>query len=123
MYGLPQVGVLAQEQLIEHLKIHGYYQIKTVPGLWHHKTRPITFTLVVDDFGVKYENEKDAKHLMNVLKQYYDITEEWKGERYIGMHLQWDYKGRMIHMAMPGYVEKALQVLRLSSGANSGLYP
>jgi hypothetical protein len=24
------------------------------PGLWTHKTRPILFSLVVDDFGVKY---------------------------------------------------------------------
>ena len=63
MYGLPQAGLLAQEQLIEHLKMHGYYQSKMVPGLWHHKTRPMTFTLVVYDFGVKYKNEKDAKHL------------------------------------------------------------
>ena len=45
-------------------------------GLWHHKTRPITFTLVVDDFGVKYTNEEGAKHLMSVLKQNYDITED-----------------------------------------------
>ena len=58
MYGLPQTGLLAQEQLIEHLKIHGYYQSKMVPGLWHHKTMPITSTLVVNNFGVKYENEK-----------------------------------------------------------------
>ena len=49
MYGLPQAGLLAQEQLIENLKEHGYYQSKLVPGLWHHKTRPITFTLTVDN--------------------------------------------------------------------------
>ena len=109
MYGLPQAGLLAQEQLSASLQEHGYYQSKMVPGLWHHKTRPITFTLVVDDFGVKYTNEEDAKHLMSVLRENYDITEDWKGERYIGMHMRWDYKGRMVHMAMPGYVEKALK--------------
>ena len=49
---------------------------------------------------------------MSVLRENYDITEDWEGERYIGMHLRWDcwdYKGRMVHMAMPGYVEKALK--------------
>ena len=60
IYGLPQAGLLAQEQLIENLKDHGYYQSKLVPGLWHHKTRPITCPLVVDGFGVKYTNKKDA---------------------------------------------------------------
>ena len=54
MYGLPQVGLLAHELLEERLNKHGYFQSKLVPGLWTHKTRPITFTLVVDDFGVKY---------------------------------------------------------------------
>ena len=50
-----------------------------MPGLWHHKTRPITFTLAVDDFGVKHTNEEDAKHLVSALKQNYDITEDWEG--------------------------------------------
>ena len=90
MYGLPQVGLFAQEQLGESLEEHGHYQSKMVSGLWHHSTRPVTFTLIVDDFGVKCTNEEDAQHLMSVLKQHYDITEDLKGERYIGMHLRWD---------------------------------
>ena len=79
MYGLPQAGLLAQEQLSESLEEHGYYQSKIVQGLWHHKTRPITFTLVVADFGVKYTNEDDEQHLMSVPKQHYGSTEDWKG--------------------------------------------
>ena len=109
IYGLPQAGLLAQEQLSESLEEHGYYQSKMVPGLWHHRIRPSTFTLVIDGFGLKYTYEADAQHLMSVLKQHYDITEDWKDERYIGMHLQWDYKGIMVHMAMPGYIDKALK--------------
>ena len=51
------------------------------------------FTLVVDDFGVKYVDKEDSEHLMSVLKQNYEATEDWAGERYIGMHLRWDYSG------------------------------
>ena len=109
MYGLPQAGLLAQELLQERLAVHGYHQSKIIPGLWKHETRPIVFTLVVDDFGVKYVNKEDAEHLMSVIQQDYDVTEDWEGERYIGMHLRWDYKGRKVHLAMPGYVEKALR--------------
>ena len=58
MYGLPQAGLLAQELLQERLAVHGYHQSKIIPGLWKHETRPIVFTLVVDDFGVKYVNKK-----------------------------------------------------------------
>ena len=57
MYGLPQVGLLAQQLLEKRLEKHGYTQSKQTPGLWKHEWRPICFSLVVDDFGVKYVGE------------------------------------------------------------------
>ena len=54
MYGLPQAGVLANKLLGERLCEFGYRQSDTTPGFWKHIWRPISFTLVVDDFGVKY---------------------------------------------------------------------
>ncbi len=53
MYGLPQAGIIAQELLAKWLKEHGYSQSKTTPGLWTHEWQSITFSLVVDNFGVK----------------------------------------------------------------------
>ncbi len=70
MYKLPQAGILVQELLEKWLNEHGYSQSKTVPGLWTHKTRPILFTLVVDDFGVKYIGKEHAMHLISILKQH-----------------------------------------------------
>ena len=70
MYGLPQVGLLAQELLEKRLEKHGYKQSKYTPGFWTHKTRPICFILVVDDFGVKYVGEDNAKHLIQVLEEH-----------------------------------------------------
>ena len=104
MYGLPQAGLLAQQLLEERLAKHGYFQSNSVQGLWKHETRPIVFSLVVDDFGVKYVNKQDVDHLMNVLKEDYKVTEDWKGERYIGLHMRWDYEGQQVHVAMPEYV-------------------
>ena len=69
MYGLPEAGILAQDFLAERIEKHGYYQSTIIPGLWKHKTRSIIFSLVVDDFGVKYTNKEDVEHLMPVLKQ------------------------------------------------------
>ena len=69
MYGLPQAGLLAQELLEDRLLVHGYHQNQLIPGLWKHDTRPITFTLVVEYFGVKYVNKEDVNHLMNDLKE------------------------------------------------------
>ncbi|KAL7474880.1 hypothetical protein ACHAW6_000826, partial [Cyclotella cf. meneghiniana] len=53
MYGLPQTGILANKLLARRLDADDYYQCQFTPGLWHHKWQPITFSLVVDDFGVK----------------------------------------------------------------------
>ena len=108
MYGLPQAGIIAQELLQERLLKAGYRQSKVTPGYWKHDWRPISFTLVVDDFGVKYINETVVNHLIQALKQDYEIEENWNGTRYLGITLDWDYNKREVHLSMPGYVERAL---------------
>ena len=80
MYGLPQSGILANKLLKERLEVHGYHEVEHTPGLFYHETRPIWFTLVVDDFGVKYVGKKHAKHLMKVLSEFYEMEEDWLGE-------------------------------------------
>ena len=109
MYGLPQAGILAQELLEKQLVECGYTQSKIIHGLWKHSSRPTTFTLVVDDFGVKYISMEDANHLINVLQKYYQITIDWTGSKYIGLTLDWDYGQRQVHLSMPGYIQKALE--------------
>jgi hypothetical protein len=74
MYGLPQAGIIAQELLENRLAKHGYTQSKIIPGFWKHATKQICFTLVVDNFAVKYTMEQDIEHLISALKADYDIT-------------------------------------------------
>jgi hypothetical protein len=109
MYGLPHAGLIVNELLEKRLNKHGYHQSKLVPGLWKHKWRPIWFTLVVDDFGVKYVGKEHTLHLKSVLKSYYPLSTDWTGNRYIGIHLDWDYHHRKVHLSMPGYKAKALK--------------
>jgi hypothetical protein len=73
MYGLPQAGILANLLLAKQLAPHGYRQTKTTPGLWAHGTLPVTLSLVVDDFGVKYEGLANAHRLINALEQNYTV--------------------------------------------------
>ena len=108
MYGLPQAGILAQQLLEQRLNKHGYVQNQAVPGLWTHKTRPISFTLVVDDFGIKYVGREHAMHLIQILKEHYEISEDWKGAKFIGLTLDWDYTMQKVHISMPGYIDDAL---------------
>ena len=57
MYRLPQSGILSQELLKKRLAEEQYYQSMYTPGLWLHKWQDISFTLCVDDFGMKYMEE------------------------------------------------------------------
>ena len=61
IYGLPQAGVLANKLLKKRLAPEGYYEMPHTPGMWKHVSRPIAFTLVVDDFAVKYVNKHNAE--------------------------------------------------------------
>jgi len=108
IYGLPQARIIAQQLLEERLEKDGYRQSKTTPGLWQHDTRPISFSLVDNDFGVKYVGEENAQHLFDTVRKYYKCSCNWKGEQYCGLTINWDYEGRKVHLSMPGYVQKAL---------------
>ena len=79
MYGLPQAGRLANNLLKQRLSKYGYYETNTTPGLWKHTFRPIYFTLIVDDFGIKFTNIKNAMHLIETLKKWYKIEVDWTG--------------------------------------------
>ena len=44
-----------------------------------HRKDPIRFTLVVDDFGIKYVKRNDVLKLLKVLKKNYEISTDWSG--------------------------------------------
>jgi hypothetical protein len=104
MYGLKQAGLLANQLLQTRLAPVGYYPARHTPGLWLHKTRPISFTLIVYDFAVKYVGKQHAEHLRNALLQTYELTTDWTAMVYSDMTLKWDYKHRTCDISMPGYV-------------------
>jgi hypothetical protein len=108
MYGLPQAGILANELLQRNLAKDGYRPTPHTHGLWKHDTRPISFSLVVDDFGVKYVGREHAEHLMESIKKNYNIPSDWNGSAYCGLTLEWDYKNGTVDLSMPGYIKAAL---------------
>ena len=108
MYGLHQAGLPFQELLEKRLGKHGYFQSKLVPGLWKQQWRPIQFTLVVNNFGIKYVGEEHARHLMSALNNNYTTTHNWKGSKYVGITLDWGYDGQKLYLSMPGYIGKAV---------------
>jgi hypothetical protein len=78
-YRLKQARLLANQLLQQRLATYGYYPARHTPGLCLHKTRPIEFTLVVDDFAVKYVGKDNPHNLRNALLRSYKITTDWGG--------------------------------------------
>ena len=67
MYGLKQAVILGHNDLKKHLKLYGYIPVKHTPGLWCHDSNPKTFTLVVYDFGIKYNHINHTNNIINSL--------------------------------------------------------
>ena len=112
MHGLPQAGRLAHEELVAHLAPYGYSPVRFTPGLWTHNKLKTTFTLVVDDFGLKHLSMQDAMHLKQALETKYAVTIDYSSSLYIGVSLNWNYIQREVKCSMPGYVPKLLQRLK-----------
>ncbi|KAL7480170.1 hypothetical protein ACHAW6_005874 [Cyclotella cf. meneghiniana] len=109
MYGLPQAGSLGHDLLEERLNAEGYFQSQIVPGFWKHKTRPIQFVLVVDDFGIKYIKQEDLDHLIASLEKHYEVTVDTEGREFVKIELDWDYENGKVHLSMMPYLQKALR--------------
>jgi hypothetical protein len=115
MYGLNQAGLLANQLLQTRLAPFGYYPSRRTPGLWLHKTRPISFTLVVDDFAVKYAGKHNVEHLLNARLRTFELTADWTAMVYFSMTLKWDYNKRTCDISMPGYVSNILSKFQHNS--------
>ena len=89
MYGLVQAGIISHKALKEHLKPYGYAPARITQGLWIHQERVIYFTLVVDNFCIRYINKKYADYLISALQSIYEVTQGCTGVIYCGITLKW----------------------------------
>eukprot|EP00804_Cyclotella_cryptica_P029094 CCRYP_005281-RA/>CCRYP_005281-RA protein AED:0.19 eAED:0.20 QI:0/0/0/0.71/0.16/0/7/0/1210 len=102
IYSLPQSGILAQKLLEEPLAKRATTNANA------HQWRPIMFTLIVDNSGVEYVGEHHAHHLRDTIKEFYDLTENWKGDLYAGINLAWNYSNRTCRLSMEDYIDTVL---------------
>jgi hypothetical protein len=109
MYGLPQAGILTNELVQRRLALDGYRPTEHTHGLWKHKTLPVWFSLIVDDFGIKYIGLNNTEHLMASIKKNYDISSDCTGSAYCGLNIDCDYINGTVDLSMPGYTNAALQ--------------
>ena len=71
------------------------------------------FSLVVDDFGVRYTKQADADHLIQTLEaNAYKLKVRPLGDKYLGMSIAFDRHRKTVSLSMPGYITKMLQRFR-----------
>ena len=61
-------GRIAHDELVKYLLPYGYKSSKRTPGILKHDTKPISFILCVDGFGIKYIGKNNIQHLQQALK-------------------------------------------------------
>ena len=66
--------------------------------------QPVLFSLIVDDFGVKYVGKRHANHFLNALKGNHEVTVNDKGNLYAEINLNWDYVKRTCRLTMDDYI-------------------
>jgi hypothetical protein len=78
MHGLHQAGQLANNVLVKYLAPCGFSPCDVTPGLWRDNS-DLMFTLVMDDFGVRYTNKAHIDRLLKILQKEYKCSTDWTG--------------------------------------------
>ena len=106
MYGLTEASIIAFKSLVANMAPREYHPVRLTPDLWRHETLPTTFTLVVDDFGIKYFHTDQLTHFLNALRQNYRISMDLSGNDYCGLTLKWDYKKQFLIYQYPAMLKR-----------------
>ena len=69
MYGISQSGKHANNLLHNFLNPFAYVPSTITPWLWKHLHRDLMFTLIVDNFGVRYTNTQDVEDFIAINKK------------------------------------------------------
>ena len=82
-----------------HSNVHHTYGYK--------KTRLVSFTLVVYDFGIKYSREYHMQNIINSFKK--NTSSQWIGaEKILGLEIYWNYQYQHVIISMPNYINQSL---------------
>jgi hypothetical protein len=115
IYGHPEAGRLWQETLIrECLTPAGFKALPSSPCLFANKDKTVVFSLVVDDFFIKYRSRLEAEPLLTALRALYTITVDEQANKYLGLKLDWE-SGKRVSLSLPGYINELLSSLGWSS--------
>ena len=83
MYGLPWAGLLANNLQEKRLMENDSQDYDDTCSNQSH-------FLAGDDFVIKPKGTQHAKYLLQMLRQYYDMSVDWLGNLFCEISLKWD---------------------------------
>ena len=57
----------------------------------------------MENFSVKYFSKNDTHHLINAVKNHYDVTVDWRGKLYCRLNFKWNYEEGYFDVSMDDY--------------------
>ena len=119
LYGMKQAGYIANKDLVNYLESNDYMQAKNTPCLFKHTTDDIEFSLITDDFLVRYGNKQSADKLLKIMSEKYPMTHDWSCVKYAGLNIKLNYdKNRSVTISMDGYIEAILKRFKIVTTHN-----
>ena len=58
------------------------------------------------NFGIEYVGKRHADHLLNALRNDYEVTVNKKGDLYAGIKFHWNYDKRSVRLSMDEHISK-----------------
>jgi len=115
IYGHPEAGRLWQRELIDNcLKPAGFFPLPSSPCLFSNKEKTVVFSLVVDDFFIKYRTRAAADPLLKALEARYTITKDETASKYLGLTITWE-ANNAVSVSLPGYIDALTTRLKFTS--------
>ena len=84
---MKQTGRISYDKLVKTFAKSGYKRTRNTQGYRKDTTKKISFVVGVDDFDITYVDKQDLHHILDALKDKYEITEDLTGSLYCGLHL------------------------------------
>ncbi len=74
IYDLKQSGILSHQRMVKYLARYGYLQCHFSSGLFILDSNGTIFSLVIENFLVKYKDTAADQHLIACLQELNEIT-------------------------------------------------
>jgi hypothetical protein len=113
MHGLKEAGKLSNLRLSVCLRLSVSSKPLLLVSSVIYVSRPISFVLIVDDFGVKYHSKVDFDYLVSCLTTLYQVKSHPIGTKFLGFTIKHDRIPGTLVVSYPGYVTSLLHAYAL----------